>query len=333
MDFISKNAKRNQVKTIFITGVNGLLGTNLVHELIKQDYIIYAIIRNKNKYVGRKSKNLHLITMDLWGDYDEYLKKSDVVVHIAAETSTNKLTIKDYNQINYKATKRLFEHAEKQKVSKFIFISTANTIGFGDKTNPGTEEIPSKKPFKDLFYAQSKAKAENYLLTKKSSMQVSILNPTFIIGPFDSKPSSGKIILMALGKPFVFYPPGGKNFVPVKDVCQAIIKCFSLDKSKQKFLIAGENLSYKEFFIKLKEITGEQQILLPIPTIILAGIGKIGDILQFFKIPTSLHSLNMQVLRVNNFYSSEKSIKDLQLEYSSLNKAIAEAVRYFKNLI
>src|SRR5699024_6749781 len=177
------------------------------------------------------------------------------------------------------------------------------------------------------------AKAENYLLTKKSSMQVSILNPTFMIGPFDSKPSSGKIILMALGKPFVFYPPGGKNFVPVKDVCQAIIKCFSLDKSKQKFLIAGENLSYKEFFIKLKEITGEQQILLPIPTIILAGIGKIGDILQFFKIPTSLHSLNMQVLRVNNFYSSEKSIKDLQLEYSSLNKAIAEAVRYFKNLI
>ncbi len=307
-----------------------MLGTNLVHNLIERDYIIYAIIRNKQRYIGTKHKNLHLISMDLWGNYSPYLEKSDIVVHIAAETSTNKLTFQDYDDINYKATKRLFEKAEKAKVKKFIFISTANTIGYGSKTHPGTEENTIKKPFDNLFYAQSKAKAEAYLLAQNSATAVCILNPTFMLGAFDSKPSSGKIILMALGKSFVFYPPGGKNFVAVKDVCQAIIKCFKKGKPKSKYLISGENLSYKDFFKLLRKKTGDKQLLIPIPKFLLLSIGKFGDILRRFQIRTNLHSANMRVLCVKNYYSNQKSSEELGVKYSSLYKAIEEAVEYFK---
>src|SRR5690625_916750 len=82
------------MKTIFLTGVNGLLGTNFVHLLLEKDFIIYALIRDKKKYKGRKNSKLKLITMDLFGDYENYLRKSDIVVHIAADTSTDKLIMK-----------------------------------------------------------------------------------------------------------------------------------------------------------------------------------------------------------------------------------------------
>src|SRR5690554_7967565 len=89
-----------------------------------------------------------------------------------------------------------------------------------------------------------------------------------MIGAYDSKPSSGKIILMGLKKRIVFYPPGGKNFVPVKDVVNAIINAFHKGTSGEKYLIAGTDLSYKTFFKELRNITTQKQILIPIPKLL-----------------------------------------------------------------
>jgi len=318
------------MKTIFVTGITGLLGTNLAHELIAKDFIVYAIVRNPKRYVGKTHKNLHLITMGLWGDYDPYLQLSDIVIHIAAETSINKLNVTDYNTINYEATKRLFNHANTNEVQQFIYISTANTIGYGNRNRLGIETQQIKKPFTQLFYAQSKSKAEGFLQQNSDKMIVTILNPTFLIGAYDSKPSSGKIIKMAINKRFVFYPPGGKNFVPVKDVVQAIIKTLEIQKSGERYLIANENLSYQEFFKKIKQLTNGKQILLPIPIFILLFIGHIGDFLRLLKIKTSLSLTNMKILGVKNYYSNEKSIQQLSIKYTPLDTAIKEAINYFK---
>jgi nucleoside-diphosphate-sugar epimerase len=318
------------MKKVFITGISGLLGTNLAAELMDQDYLIKAIVRNTSKYKGKITSNLELIQMDLSGDFGEHLKETDIVIHIAAETSTNLIRYADYEKINYEATVRLFEIAKEQRVKQFIFISTANTIGYGSLKHLGTEAEKMKKPFSALHYAKSKLAAEKYLLKNQQGIDVKVLNPTFMIGPFDSKPSSGKIILMSLNKKLVFYPPGGKNFVPVKDVVSAIINSFHHGKSGEKYLISGNNLSYKEFFGKLKEITDEKQLLIPIPMPVLMTIGVFGNLMRQLNIKTSLSSANMKALCVKNYYSNQKSIHELKMTYTSLDFAMEEAVEYFE---
>ena len=318
------------MKKVFITGISGLLGTNLAAELLDQNYSIKAIVRNASKYIGKITSNLELIQMDLSGDFRDHLKETDIVIHIAAETSTNLIRYADYEKINYEATVRLFEIAKEQRVKQFIFISTANTIGYGSLNHLGTETVKMKKPFSKLHYAKSKLAAEKYLLKNQQGIDVKVLNPTFMIGPFDSKPSSGKIILMSLNKKLVFYPPGGKNFVPVKDVVSAILNSFEHGKSGEKYLISGNNLSYKEFFGKLKEITDEKQLLIPIPMPVLMTIGVFGNLMRQLNVKTSLSSSNMKALCVKNYYSNQKSIHELKITYSSLNFAIKEAVEYFQ---
>jgi len=318
------------MKKVFITGISGLLGTNLAAELLDQNYSIKAIVRNASKYIGKITSNLELIQMDLSGDFRDHLKETDIVIHIAAETSTNLIRYADYEKINYEATVRLFEIAKEQRVKQFIFISTANTIGYGSLNHLGTETVKMKKPFSKLHYAKSKLAAEKYLLKNQQGIDVKVLNPTFMIGPFDSKPSSGKIILMSLNKKLVFYPPGGKNFVPVKDVVSAILNSFEHGKSGEKYLISGNNLSYKEFFGKLKEITDEKQLLIPIPMPVLMTIGVFGNLMRQLNVKTSLSSTNMKALCVKNYYSNQKSIHELKITYSSLNFAIKEAVEYFQ---
>lgn len=315
------------MKNVFITGITGLLGTHLANELVTQGYHVRAIVRNPKRYTGIMGPNIELITSGLWDEYGQHLQGVDIVVHIAAETSTNLIHYEDYERINYSATRRLFELAKLHEVDRFIFISSANTIGHGNQQHPGNEKDPIRSPFSQLHYAQSKLKAENYLLAHRREIKLTILNPTFIIGSHDGKPSSAKLILTGLNRPVVFFPPGGKSFVAVTDVVQAIIQAFDNQTSGERYLLAGENSSYHTFFKHLRHITQQKQLLVRIPRIVLKGLGIIGDMMRKMGIKTSLSSVNMEVLYTSNYYNNHKSVADFGIEYTSLNKALEDTVR------
>lgn len=319
------------MKRVFITGITGLLGTNLAHALLESDYRVTAIVRDSKRYFGKRTANLTLIEMGLFDDYDAYLKEADYVVHIAAVTGVNLIDYSDYEKVNYTATARLFDKAKAHNVSGFIFISSANTIGYGSLKNLGSEHKKIRKPFTKHYYAQTKLKAERYLLENNTNNEVDlkILNPTFMIGSNDSKPSSGKIIRDVLHARHVFYPPGGKNFVPVKDVVQAIINSFTHGDSNNKYLVAGENMTYKEFYKRVGSITKQNQTIIFVPKIILLILGYLGSLMRFFRIKTRLSLSNVQTLCIKNYYDNQKSKAALQISYTNIDDAIAESAAYF----
>lgn len=317
------------MKTVFITGISGLLGTNLAHSLLKQEYKVIGLVRNKLSYKGMQHPNLSLVIGDLFSDLSQCLPHVDIVVHAAAATHQGLPKQSDYDNINCKSTIMLYLNALQFKVKRFIFVSTANTIGYGVSSKDKNESRPIRYPFDHSLYAKSKLAAENYLLEKKSTMDLIIINPTFMLGGWNSKHGSNKIVLMGLHKKLVFYPPGGKNFVHVQDVVQAIIKSFVAGKSHEKYLIAGENLSYFAFFDKLRKLTHQETMLVKLPSCLLMILGIVGEILRLCGVQSSLNVNNMRILGINNFYSNEKSIRELGVRYSSIDQAIVDAVDYF----
>lgn len=319
------------MKRVFVTGINGLLGHNLCEDLLQKGYIVYGLIRNINSYLGITHKNLHLIEGQLFDDHTSRLKHINIVIHIAAKTNQNGLKYNDYWNTNCNATIQLYHAAAKCDVEKFIYISTANTIGYGSSESPGNESNPMHSLFEKSLYAKSKKEAESYLLKHQNLLPVIILNPTFMIGAFDTKPSSGKIILRGLNKKVIFLPPGGKNFVHVKDVSSAIISSISNGMSGERYLIAHKNLSYYTFYKKLNKITKHKSYLITIPQSILMSLGYLGDLLRFFKIQTSLSSINTKILCINNYFLNTKSVNTFNLKYRSIDQSITDAVNYFDN--
>src|SRR5690554_7790587 len=75
------------MKRVFMTGITGLLGTNLANALLESNFYVTAIVRDPKRYVGKRTANLNLIEMGLFDDYDIYLNEIDYVVHIAAITA------------------------------------------------------------------------------------------------------------------------------------------------------------------------------------------------------------------------------------------------------
>lgn len=318
------------MKTVFITGTSGLLGINLTQELLCADYKVIGLVRNHKRYTGPRHPNLQLIEGGLFDDWTNHLKKCDIVVHAAAETSQNIIDYNGYYSINTNATIQLFNAAIRSRVKQFVFISSANTVGYGSKENPGTENNVIKYPFSGAGYAQSKMEAEEYLLQNKDKILVTIINPTFMLGPHDTKPSSGKLILSALGKKVVFYPEGGKNIVHVQDVAKAIISSFGTAETGEKYLICNENISYRDFFRLLNRIAGQKPLMIKIPRTLLTTMGILGDILRWMRIRTELSANNMKILQTGNYFSNEKSKHELNLEYKSVENTIADTIDYFR---
>ncbi|MGU3377007.1 NAD-dependent epimerase/dehydratase family protein [Chryseobacterium sp. M5A1_1a] len=317
------------MKKVFVTGATGLLGTNVIIKLLKDGYTVIALVRKKSNYMGEENENLSLIEADLSSDLSLFLKETDCVIHIAAETRQNLLNYDDYRKVNYEMTVNLFAQAEECGVKRFLFISSANTLGYGSEKQPGNEEKEQKYPFTKMFYAQSKLAVENYLLKGHKNMDVITLNPTFMIGAYDTKPSSGKLIFWAWKKKLIFYPKGGKNFVHVKDAASGVVSAIDKGKNGEKYLLANENMSYKEFFRKVNKITNQSPVMVSIPNKVLSFLGLIGDCLRMLKIKTDLSIYNIKALQINNYYSNQKSVENLGIKYQSIDNAIEEAIQYF----
>lgn len=337
MDKITINDKYRKergggMKTVFVTGVNGLLGTNLTHLLLKQGYFVKALVRDKRRYKGVQDPALHIIEGDLFDDLSKIMSGVDYVIHTAAVTSQNLPDISEYLTINCNATIQLFHTAVKCKVKRFIFVSTVNTMGSGSLDNPGSEDTPVAEPFISLFYARSKKAAEDHLLGFRTDMDTIIVNPAFMLGAFDTKPSSGKIILMGWRKRVIFYPPGGKNFVHVEDVAQGIINALGKGKSGEKYLLGNENLTFKEFFSKLNKVASQKPLMIQIPKPVLMTLGLVGDLLRLLKVRTNLSSVNMKILCLKNYYINTKSATELGVTYTPVDKSIADAINYFNKI-
>ena len=317
---------------VFITGANGLLATNIIAQLLAKDYDVVGLIRDPRKFLLPAHPRLQLITGDITDAQvvAHAATGCDFVIHCAATTSQHLLRYSDYARVNTTGTTHVVAAAEKAGAKRLVYVGTANTFGYGPIESPGNENLPPREPFVNAWYAKSKLAAQHNVLAAQSGVPVVIVSPTFMIGPFDGKPSSGAIIRMGYGKRIICYPPGGKNFVHVSDAARGTIAAMENGNPGEAYLLAGENLSYKAFFRLLAKRTDQRPILIGIPKVLLIGLGYIGDLLRAVGIPTALSSTNTKILCVHNYYSNAKACQQLDVQFLPVSQAIDDAVDWFR---
>jgi len=199
-----------------------------------------------------------------------------------------------------------------------VFVSTANVFGYGSRTYPGNEDLPFSKLFSGSLYARSKYEAQKIALAYSDKIDVIVVNPTFMIGPYGSANGSNRIIYRAKGKKIVLVPPGGKNFVSVCEVAKGTISALKKGQNGEAYLLSGRNMTYLEFYQQIRKVTGTKQIFFVIPSPILILAGASGSLLRLLGIKCALSITNARILCINNFYSNRKAICELGLTKKGL---------------
>lgn len=317
---------------VLVTGANGLLATNTIIVLLSRGYRVTGLIRDTNKFLLSPQPNLRLIVGDI--THAESLEKAaegcDCIIHCAATTDQSLLRYEAYHRINVSGTEHVIRAAVKNAVKRIIYVGTANTFGYGSLQTPGNETLPPQAPFSRAWYAKSKLEGQQKILTAGHQLSVTVVSPTFMIGPYDGKPSSGTIIRMGYGKKLVFHPPGGKNFVNVEDAAVGVVDALEKGKAGEAYLLAGENLTYRQFFRKVGDQTGQYPILIQLPRFVLLAAGYLGDLVRLLGIKTPLSSINMEILCVRNYYSNQKVREELGTVFHPIENGIGKAIHWFK---
>ncbi len=136
----------------------------------------------------------------------------DTVVHVAGTFAMRGDWRETMVEANTRTTERLLATGR-----RIVLCSSSVTIGFGPRHAPGNEDTPlDPRVYGDgplRAYCETKLAAESSVLSAGGV----VVNPDFVVGPFDFGPTSGGLLLMLARKRLPFWPRGVKCFQPVDD--------------------------------------------------------------------------------------------------------------------
>ncbi len=233
---------------IALTGAAGHLGAALLQELNNRKIPVKALIRD-NDSRSCTGLPIEIVTGDMLhtGVLDNLMQECDTVIHCAALISVNGDPKGLVHRTNVEGTQLAIDAALRADVKRFIHISSIHAY----QQNPSLELLDEqRKPVTENGFAYDRSKQagkEIALAANNKGMEVMVMHPTSIIGPYDFKPSlMGKVIIdLYKGHlPFIFN--GGFDFCDCRDVANAIVNATTMGRPGEAYLLGGKWHSLKQ---------------------------------------------------------------------------------------
>ena len=320
---------------ILVTGPDGVLGSNLVRELLNRNNTVSVLLLENTKSPTLDELNITRYYGNILNptDLDLCFQGQDIVIHCAAATNVYPARNEFLYNVNVGGTQNIIDAAIKHSISRLVYVGTANSFGYGESLEQlGKEGNPYKSVKYGLDYMDSKRKAQELVLdyVQNHNLPAVVVNPTFMIGPYDSKPSSGEMIL-ALHKGRVpGYTKGGKNYIAVKDAATAIANATTMGRIGECYILGNENLTYQEAFEKIASAIGAKPPRRKLTNTMVITYGILNSF--FAKIFRFRPSVTKELATIScdkHYYSAEKARNELQLPQTPIEIAVKECFEWF----
>ena len=267
------------------------------------------------------------------GDLKKALEGCDALIHAAANTSVWPARSAIVCKVNIEGTRNVIEAAISAKIKRMVYIGTANTFGFGTKENPGHEGNPYTAAKYKVDYLDSKYEAHLLVVDaiKNKQLPCVIVNPTFMFGPYDSKPSSGAMIVGVYRGKVPGYTLGGRNFIKVKDAATGVANALTQGEIGECYILGNINLTYKEIFTKIARVTGAKPPKIALPSWIVVLFGWFNSLIA--KLTGKAPTVSYEMARISNdkhFFTAKKAVEHLHLPQNPIEEGIKECFDWLK---
>lgn len=232
---------------VFVTGGSGLLGRELIVQLLQQGKKVIAIY-NKTPLPEFNSPNLRQVKCDILDivALENILQHVEQIYHCAAIVTFNPKQQNELFKVNIEGTANIVNAAINTGVKKIVHVSSVASLGRMredvaiNETMNWTEETNNSK------YGQSKYLSELEVWRGiGEGLEAVIVNPTIILGAGDWNTGSSQLFKSTYNE-FPWYSEGATGFVDVRDVANAMIQLMDSNITAQRFIINAENRSFKD---------------------------------------------------------------------------------------
>jgi nucleoside-diphosphate-sugar epimerase len=278
-------------KILFVTGLNGFVGTNLRQ---------YLGDKFELKAVPRISSTKHY-------EFNSFFKNdhsNSSFIHLAGKAHDLKKVSnpEDYYTVNTELTKIIFDKFLKSDAKTFIFLSTVKAVA-----NQVDDELTEEAfPNPITYYGKSKLLAEQYILSKEISVgkRVYILRPCMIHGPGNKGNLNQLYNMVSKGLP---WPLGSfensRSYLSIENLCFIIKELIEREDIPSGVYNLADDvpLSTNEVISMIAESKSKKANIWKLSKSFIKALARVGD---FLKLP--LNSERLQKLTERYLVSNAK---------------------------
>jgi dihydroflavonol-4-reductase len=241
---------------------------------------------------------------------------------------------RQFYDINVEGTRRILRAAADAGVTRVVYTSTVGALGIPANGSPGTEETPVSLQDMVGDYKRSKFLAEEVARDfARQGLPVVIVNPSTPVGAGDIKPTpTGQMIVDFLRGRMWAYLETGLNLVDVEDVAAGHLLAAERGRIGQRYILGGKNLALREIFEILGRLTGIRPPRVKVSAGMILPLAWVSEWIadHLTGRPPLIAVDAVRMARKTMFFDGGKAIRELGLPQTSIEDALARAVRWFR---
>jgi farnesol dehydrogenase len=226
--------------------------------------------------------------------------------------------------------------AQEAGVRKVVVTSTAGILGPSTHGQTVDENIPPPDSFFSTYESSKYQMEQELKKINPEDIEIVIVNPTRVYGPGLLSVSNGvtKMIKMYLKDNWRYLPGNGYqygNYVFVEDVVTGLLLAMERGKPGERYILGGENLTYRQLFQLVRENSNIKRKLFPVPLLLMLIFAAV--IKSLSRITGRPPLIVPELVRKFNHHwivSSEKAIREIGYNPVTADKGIGMTVNWIK---
>jgi dihydroflavonol-4-reductase len=311
------------------------LGGNLAAELRARSHDVAAARRAGTKVAHLDDLKLEWVDAEL-GSVAALTKAFEgaaAVFHCAAAVTVKREVTPEMTAANVTGTQNVIDAAVAAKVGRLVHTSSVVAVGLSTDGKPCDETATWNFDTQGLVdaYAITKRQAEEVVNGARDRIDAVIVNPTYMFGPRDARPSSGKLIVDVVKRRVPGWTPGYNNFVDVRDVARGMIGAWEKGRRGERYILAGHDMTYGDVMGTIARVAGVKPPRFKVPQFAAALFGKWGDFVERRGKDPLLNSTQIRYAFTDRFrFKSDKAARELGYQVSPIEPAIRDAIDWFR---
>lgn len=244
-----------------VTGANGLIGANLLRELLRDGHQVTALVRPTSDLTHIAGLPVSFVRGDVLdpASLDEAMRGCDTVFHTAVHFAYWGHSEDELVRTAIEGSRNVLQAATRAAIGRVVMTSSSVTLGASYAPEVRDEHSIAEGGTPETAYVRAKIAQEQEALAEAAGLGVALVLacPTMSVGPFGTALGpSNAVVTSYLADPLRLSWAGGCNIVSVRDVARGHLILAEKGEPGERYVLGSENLTWREVHERIAALAG-----------------------------------------------------------------------------